>query len=161
MTRYLAYLVFTLLIVFGWKKDEDDKGAFHNPLLASQLRLSSDTLSLNENTFVLNTYVYRDFMPIAEENGNPMISGCILSDVNSIPFLFPVTMKKQYVINGELVWSVDFERTTETSDYSMEGVSWGGPKWGPHINVDLVCEFAYQGTTYRIIARDQEIERTD
>lgn len=116
---------------------------------------------VGENTFALNTYVYRDFMPIEEENGSPMISACMLADVDSLPFLSPVSMIKQYVINGDLVWSVDIERTTDTSDYAVEGVTWGGPKWGPHINVDLVCEFAYQATTCRIIARDQEIHRTD
>ena len=100
-------------------------------------------------------------MPIAEENGNPMISACLLADVDSLVFSSAVSMKKQYVINGDLVWGIDFERTTETSAYSIESVSSGGPKWGPEINVDVVCEFAYQGTTYRIIARNQEIHRTD
>lgn len=103
MKRYLAFLIIIPLIVFGCKKDKNDNDPMGNPLLASQLRLSPDTISLGENTLALNTYVYRDFMPIAEENGSPMISGCILADVDSIPFLYPISLKKQYVINGDLV----------------------------------------------------------
>lgn len=146
------------ITVFGCEKDKE---SLSNSLLASQLRLTKDTLVLDQNTFALNTYIYRDFMPIAEENGSPMISICLLLDIDSITFSHPLTMKRQYVINGDLVWGSDFERTIETSDFIAEGSNSGGPKWGPHINVDVVCEFVYQGTTYRIIARDQEIQRTD
>lgn len=162
MKRSLTLLIFLSLVIFSCKKDIDDSNFYKNVPLASELRLSSDTIMVGENTLALNTYVYRDFMPVAEEDGSPMISVCMLADIDSLFLLSQVSMKKQFVIHGDLVWSVDFERTTETSAYSMEGVSSGGPKWGPQINVDVVCEFSYNGKLYgRIIARDQKIHRTN
>lgn len=158
MQRSLSCFILVSLLIFGCKEDND---GFDNPLLASQLKLSKDTLLIGENTLALTTYVYRDFMPVAEEDGSAMLSACKIADVDSIPFSSPLSLKKQYVINGDLVWVTEIGEISTPSSFEQEGVSRGGPKWGPEINVDVVCEFSNQGTIYRIIARDQEIHRTD
>jgi len=160
INRFVLLLIILPTLLWSCEREDDDNFYQNAPTMAAELRLNSDTLWLGENTVTLNTYVYRDFMPIAEENGSPLISVCILADINNLPFLEPVVMLKQFVIYDDLVWSSEFEQITETTPFAYNGVSRGGPKWGPDISVDVVCEFSYQGALYRIIARDQVVHRT-
>lgn len=100
-------------------------------------------------------------MPIAEENGSEMICVNKLTEVDGIPILNTITLKKQYVIKGNEIWTADYSEINNNIDFILEGVVRDGPKWGPDIEVDVVCEFENSGMTHRIMAKSQLINKTE
>ncbi len=127
---------------------------------ALELRASPEKLLIGNNTLVLSTYLWRDFMPIAEENGSKMICINHLTEVDSIPILSTIKLKKQFVIKGNEIWKANYGEVNNYGTYKLEGVVRNGPKWGPDIEVDVVCEFENSGVTYRILAKSQLIDKT-
>jgi hypothetical protein len=131
-----------------------------NKDLAQELRESPETIALGNNRLVLTTYLWRDFMPIAEENGSPLACVNNLTDVDSNAISSAIHLKKQYVIHGNEIWEADYMNSTNETEFILQGFVNGGPKWGPDIQVDVVCEFEYLGNIYRILAKSQHIEAT-
>lgn len=153
-----------LAIVFGLSSCEKDKieGKLKNdPEFAQELRESPEIISIGNNRLVLKTYLWRDFMPMAEENGSKMMCVNKLTEVDSIPILSTIELKKQYVINGNEIWTAEYSEIRNNIDFILEGVVRDGPKWGPNVEVDIVCEFENSGTTHRILAKSQLINRTE
>lgn len=153
-----------MTIVFGLCSCEKDKieGKTKNDTeFAQELRESPETISIGNNTLVLTTYLWRDFMPISEENGSKMMCINKLTEVNNVPILSTIELKKQYVIKGNEVWTAEYNEIKNSTDFILEGIVRDGPKWGPNIEVDVVCEFENSGTTHRILARSQLINRTE
>lgn len=127
---------------------------------AAELRLSPENIAIGNNNLILATYLYRDFMPIAEENGSKMICINKLTEVDSIPILGTIILKKQYLIRDNEIWTADYIEIRKNTVFITEGVVRDGPKWGPNIEVDVVCEFENSGTIYRILAKSQLIKKT-
>lgn len=133
----------------------------NDPKLAEELRATPTNITIGNNSLILTTYLWRDFMPIAEENGSKMICVNKLTEINNSPILNTITFKRQYVINGNEIWIEDYSEIRKDVDHILEGIVRNGPKWGPNIKVDVVCEFENLGKIYRIIAKSQLINRTD
>lgn len=156
-------IVLTLVVgLSACKKEEEIEGKTKvDPKLAQELWSSAENLVIGNNTLVLSTYLWRDFMPSAEENGSSLICINKLTEVDSMPILNTISLKKQYVIKDNEIWTADYTEIKNDIDFILEGVVRDGPKWGPDIEVDVVCEFENSGTTYRILAKSQAITRAD
>jgi hypothetical protein len=82
------------------RKEEEIEGKTKvDPKLAQELRSSAEKLVIGNNTRVLSTYLWRDFMPGAAENGSSLICINKMSEVDSMPILNAISLKKQYVIS--------------------------------------------------------------
>jgi hypothetical protein len=145
---------------FSCKKEKVVGKIKTDPEFASELKSSPENIVIGNNTLVLATYLWRDFMPIAEENGSPMICINFLTEKDSLTITHSIDLKKQYVVNGNEVWTADYSEVKKSSDFIIEGLVREGPKWGPNINVDVICEFETSGSTYRVLAKSQEINKT-
>ena len=160
--KHLLFLILTLLIsLTSCKKESINYKIKTDPTLAEDLRSSPEILSIGNNNFILTTYLQRDFFPPTEENGRKM--NCInkLTEMDGKNIPNTLKLKKQYVINGSQIWIAKYNEIRENVNFIKEGLVRNGPKWGPHIEVDVVCEFENLGITYRIIAKSQIIGRTD
>jgi hypothetical protein len=160
--KSLKTVIALIIVAITTSCDKDPvlRDMYFDPLLAAELRLSQETIQTDANTLALQTYLWRDFMPISPADGKPLISINKLSDIDSAAVSSGIQMVKQHVINDDLVWTANYSEVSNADSLIWEGVSREGPKWGPDIMVDVVCEFVFQGTTYRIIARNQEIIAT-
>ncbi len=156
--KIVSLLLFIGLI--SCNKEKIDGKIKTDPQLEAELKSSPENIVLGNNEFVLTTYLSRDFMPIAEENGSPMMCLNTLTEKDSLTISHSIELKKQYVIKGNEIWTADYSEIKKPNDYTFEGFVREGPKWGPNINVDVVCEFEISGTTYRVLAKSQEINKT-
>ena len=132
-----------------------------DPEFASELNSSPEIITIGNNTFVLTTYLWRNFMPFAEEDGSSLTCINSLTEKDSLSIASTIELKKQYVIKGNEIWTAGYSEIRTPHDYIIEGVVREGPKWGPGINVYVVCEFESNGTVYRILAKSQEIKKTE
>jgi len=147
--------------LFSCKKEKIGGKIKNDPKLAQELRESPERITLDNNTFVLTSFLWRDFMPIAEKDGSKMMCINWLTDVDSVSISSSINLKKQYVIKDNEVWTAEYSETKNSNDYTIEGFVRNGPKWGPDIEVDVVCEFENLSQTYKILAKSQLILRTE
>jgi hypothetical protein len=159
--KKIILICFALTIVLSsCRKEKIDDTVKNDSKLADELRSSPETISIENNNLILTTYLWRDFMPVAEENGSKMICINNLTEIDSIPILNTITLKKQYIIKGNEVWTADYLEISKNFDFIINGIVREGPKWGPDFEVDVVCEFDNAGKTHRIIAKSQLINKT-
>jgi len=124
---------------------------------ADELKSSPTNIDINGSYLTLDAYVWRDFMPPTETDGDPMRSTVTLNLISGPEILSQVHLVRQYVIYGNEVWAADiFDLEIGTS--TLQGTSANGPKWGPDVTVDVVLEFTYDGKTYKILSPNQNIE---
>ena len=125
-----------------------------------------DTLIIGSNSFVLDAYLWRDFMPESPVDGKSMISinWLITTDLVNIPN--NISMVKQYVFYGDSIWVANYENEAPIPNlpkYKMERISRNGPKWGPKIYVDVISQI-YDSLTnkkYYIERKGVYVERTN
>ena len=160
MKLLLYGLIFTLAVAGSCDKQRVDPGIHTNAKLADALRSSDQRIKVGKNELTLTTYLWRDFMPMAGTDGSSLRCVDKLTDVNKSPISGEITLIQQHVIHGDTVWTAVYDETKNASDYILEGLVQEGPKWGPDIEVDVVCEFEYEGKPYRILARSQKIYKT-
>ncbi|MFN2429577.1 MAG: hypothetical protein ABR574_06155 [Cryomorphaceae bacterium] len=158
MSRLLVIIL--SLALLSCDKESHDGNVLSNPTLANQLRQSADTVYVNDNALVLTSYTYRDFMPIAEENGSDMRSSVKLTDVDSAAITGVIELKRNFVLNSNDIWIASYKNPNRNADYQVSATVTKGPKWGPDVSVDLVCEFEIYGVTYRLIDRNTNVEAT-
>jgi hypothetical protein len=124
-----------------------------------------ETLIIGSNTFVLDAYLWRDFMPVSPPDGKPMISINWLISTNLVKIPDNIDMVKQYVFYNDSVWVSTYENETRPDQpaHKIEKVSRNGPKWGPKINVDVVSQIHDSKTNkhYYIQRKKVFVERTD
>ena len=160
--KHLLLITLTIIVALSsCKKEETEDIIKPDPKFAQELRSSPETILMGSNYLMLKTYLWRDFMPIAEEDGSKLFCNSKLTDVDQVAISNSITLKKLYVINGDGIWKTNFSEIRNNNSFILEGVANGGPKWGPDIEVDVVCEFENAGTTYRILAKSQWINKTE
>lgn len=153
MEKVIPLIITVVIGLTGCKKE---KG------LIDELRSSPEEVSIGTNTLVLNTYLYRDFMPGIDGavNGSEMICSNQLVDVNNAALPSGITLKKQYLIRGEEIWVGAYAEQVANADV-IEGIVRNAPKWDTGTRIDVVCEFEASGEIFRVIARSQLIHRVE
>jgi len=125
-----------------------------------------EQIEIEGHMYILETYLWRDFMPIAPPNGNPLIALIRLTAIDSLPFPSSIDATKLWVINGGKIWETKFtdeERPQYPNrKHQLEKVARNGPKWGPGIYVDVVVRIIDgRRDFYLLRASNQYITRTD
>jgi len=134
------------------------------PISADALRAAPDTLSLVGYPSVIATDLYRDFMPTAPPEGNPLIAMITFSLVSASDFSGNVTGAYVWVVNGNEVWRAPLEMQ-DPIRYPHDQVVFlaqGGPKWGPGIQVNVILGLTIEGRGLQLVRLpDATIARTD
>jgi hypothetical protein len=153
-----TYLLVPTDILTGTRKPEDKT--------IKELLGAADTISIGATKVVLETYLWRDFMPISPPDGKPMRAVVTLVPLNAETIPAEVDMVKMWVISNQTVWSSGLEIVGEPDlsvpQPKIEKKASGGPKWGPGITVTVLVQIRDPNGDYHLIkADDQMIHRTD
>ena len=132
--------------------------------LTSELHNAPQQTTLAGVTLQLETYLWRDYQPIAPPDGEPLIAVLRVKSVDGASIPAALQADSTWIINGDLVWAtaVHEERPRGTDPRFVEVVARDGPKWGPGIAVDVVVRLR-DGAGHEVLlqARAQWINRTD
>ena len=170
---YLVILLLSILItsceIEGAYNEEgiyDREGVYENTQLIEKLNSEAvETLIIGGNSFVLEAYLWRDFMPVSSSDGNLLISINWLTDINSVKIPDNIRMLQQYVIYGGSIWIANYENEASPNQlvYRIEKVSRNGPQWGPKVYVDVISKVRDSKTDkiHYIKCKNAYIERTD
>ena len=129
--------------------------------LTKQLKSSPENVVINGNSYALYAYLWRDFMPVAEPNGSPLMCVINIMKPDGGSILHSTTsLSKIYVVYGHHIWISDDFDTHLFSDDNWEVVIRNGTKWGPNVVVDVICEFTNAGKSYQLISKSKTINAT-
>nr|WP_294858837.1 hypothetical protein [uncultured Fluviicola sp.] len=155
MTKSL--LIVTLIFVGLSSCRKDEKNSKSGSEFITILKNIPETVNLGNNIINLHVNLSRDFMPICEEDGRPLYCTVGLDNSQHLDLQEKIELKKIHVIyNGEL-WSKTLSKLYFGPGDMVRGFAENGPKWGPNVIVDVVCEFEYKGILRRISSKNQNI----
>lgn len=129
-------------------------GAFEN--VPTQVRVDGYDLTLE-------AHLWRDFQPISPPDGRPLVATLWVKTADGRAFPAGVTADRVSVVYGDLVWTAPARQENASWNPSVhEAIARDGPKWGPHVTVDVVVRLRGPGgSEFLIRAPDQRIGRTD
>ena len=164
--RYLEIIVAMLILSMqiSCKKPAD---VIEDPnLLKSLYADSQDTLIIENHRYILQTLLYRDFMPSVPESPSPPLTSLVfLVNLDSLSIPNNINILKLYVIKDQLIWistPVDGNQP-QNPNFKLNKLSNKGPAWDTGIQVDVVIEVVNNSNNnkYFLIAKDQYIGRLD
>ena len=169
MKNNLFFLLITgsWFILFGCEQEPSDEHHFINDSAATEwlFEESCDTIRIDSTNYILEAYLYRDFMPVSPPEGRPLVSLNCLVALDSAEIPLTINLVKQFVIYHDTIWIKHYEKDDyddKTRSYQLCRVSINGPLWEPGVLVDIVAEIynSKNDSTYYLRSLDQLIEKT-
>jgi hypothetical protein len=131
------------------------------PLPVAELQAAPTQLTVGTETIVLRPDLWRDFMPIAPPDGQPLVAVIRLRTGAGSAYGGSAEIDRVWVVNGSAVWTAqDIESRQGPAD-EYEVVARNGPKWGPGIDVDVVVRIRAAGVQSLLRMANVPIQRTD
>lgn len=128
------------------------------------LQAAPEKVEINGSEYTLETYLWRDFMPISPPDGKPLSAVIRIKDPGGTAISSKIDATRLWVVKGKEIWETEFtnEKRSGLGD-TLEKIGRAGPKWGPGINVDVVVKVVdlKSGKNYLLKAANQGIHRTD
>lgn len=128
------------------------------------LREAPTSVSVGEKILVLRTSLWRDFMPIAPPDGQPMAGVFSVETDDRSPFPPGVTIERAWVLNGSVAWAPELthDPLIDPGPWQRLMIGRNGPKWGPGITVEVIVEIGFADGSRRLLRQpDVVIQRTD
>jgi len=127
------------------------------------LRAAPEKIEINGTEYTLETYLWRDFMPICPPDGRPLVALVKVKAPGETAISSKIDATRLWVVKGKEIWETEFanEEGSAIGD-TLEKIGRDGPKWGPGITVDIVVKIIdlKSGKSYLLKASNQYIHRT-
>jgi hypothetical protein len=159
-------LIIALAALIGCEDDKVDSEPCppSSPAVTRPSLDSVDTLTVDNRTYILQSYLWRDFMPIAPPDGDPLRAIILLSRLDSLVVLEGVRLDHLWVVSSEGEWSTAFNEDGPgyVPPNHIGRIARCGPKWQPGISADVIVSMESEtGDTYYLAGRGVRIARTD
>jgi len=129
----------------------------------SELQTAPEAIVVSGSAFSLKAELWRDFMPVAPPNGQPL---AVIGQLCSLDKAVPpnLTIDRVWVVFGNETWTAAIDHVVEVTSTTCgaQFSAGGGPKWGPGVNVDVIVRVRESvGRSTLLRAANQPIGRTD
>jgi hypothetical protein len=151
-------LLLACILVSGCGADKPTK-----PTLPIDILLSApEQVEIEGRKYVLETSLWRDFMPICPPDGEPLIALIWVTATDSLEFPSSINADRLWVIKDHEVWETKFSNEARPKEpyrkHQLEKIARDGPKWGPRIQVEVVVRISEKNKgTYLLRASNQRI----
>ncbi len=130
-----------------------------------RLYAAPDRIYIQSRVLYLTTYMWRDFQPISPPSGRPLVGLVYITATDADPLPTTLSVDMVWIIYGNEIWKSGFSDEERPSDEAqpnqLVGVFRDGPKWGPHVMVDVVVRVTDgNGKSYLLRAPNQWIGMT-
>ncbi|HEX6629973.1 MAG TPA: hypothetical protein VF048_02735 [Gemmatimonadaceae bacterium] len=116
-------------------------------------------VSFGGQKLFLESYLWRDFMPVAPKEGRPLAAVLRLR-ARGEPVSRAVAVDSAWIIWGDRVWATA-PKADAQSGGDMELLARGGPHWPPGTEVEVVVRLRERNAYAFLRAAKQRIRRTD
>ena len=121
---------------------------------------ASGEIVIGDITYTLETYMWRDFMPISPPGGKPLIAIIWVHASGIDDFPVSTTIERLWIIDGTNILSTAATEEVRVDGNEFEMVFRDGPKWGPGIGFDVVVKLSINAQIYYLKAVNQTIFAT-
>ena len=106
----------------------------------AELKAAPDTVTLSGRRYVLQTFLWRDFMPPAPPEGQPLIASISIVEIDSEAIPDDLDAPFVWVVYKDSIWAtaVSCEQRPQSQPSILEKIARDGPKWGPDVEVDVI-----------------------
>lgn len=124
-----------------------------------------EQIEISGRKYVLESYLWRDFMPPSPPEGQPLM--VVVKIVGSDTLAFPTTLSANHlwiIKDKKEIWETEFTSENRSGEINkLEKSASGGPKWPIGIEVDVVVRIidVRNNKFYLLRASKQKITRTD
>ncbi len=152
-------VLMTVLVIMGCKFIKTKEGS----MSISNLLGSPEKITVDDRTYVLETYLWRDFMPVSPPDGQPLMAAIRIVATDSAAFPALLDADKMWVVKERKeVWETKFiGEQREGEPNKLEKFAQDGPKWGPGIEVDVVVRLVKDSKTFLLKATKVSITKTE
>lgn len=111
-------------------------------------------------TLYLESYLWRDYMPVAPPEGRPLSA---VFRIKAVGGTMPrgISADSAWVIFGDQVWATAPRLTHPPEAGEVEFLARDGPRWPTDSAVDVVLRVRSGGATMLVRSASQRIRRTD
>lgn len=154
----LSFAVIVTLIIIG-----SDLLIRSSEVPLVTLQSTPDHIYIENRKYQLETYLWRDFMPISPPDGQPLIAVVKIIPNDSLKFPSNLDADHLWVVNGKELWSTSFSSEKLPEDeYLLEKIARNGPKWATGVQVDVIVRLVHNHQkSFLLRAFNQTIERTE
>lgn len=128
-------------------------------LSADAMSLVTETIDIDGLQFVLEVHAWRDFMPICEPGGTPLMVICRIvskQDRKKLPRNRVIPDAIWVNHDGE-IWKSHLSDEDDEDDPDNYAITRSGPKWPTLDFVDVVARFAMPGTSETVYIKSSHI----
>ena len=129
-------------------------------LLAAPLSVTLDNQSVR-----LSTYISRNFMPIIEPTGAPMNTTAYIETTDGSVINSKIKSEVVYFVYNRKSWKADFsDESINEYMYNpsrLVKILRNGPKLDPNTYVDVIVNIKYNNHNYLLRAENQKVNRLD
>ncbi len=151
------------IVVLGCKVSEPSDSQI--PIEIEKLLSAPERIEIYGRNFVMQTYLWRDFMPGEHIEGSSLYAVIKVIATDTLEFPSSIDADKLWVIKDRKeVWETGFLKVSrEPHRNYLQKMAVNGPKWGPFIYVDVVVRIVdrEKNNVYFLKASNQWIHRTD
>jgi hypothetical protein len=160
MKKLITFALIIYILITGCKLFESSEPSIQDLIAAPE------QIEIDGREYILETYLWRDFMPVSPPDGQPLIALIWVTATDSLSFSSSIDASRLWVINGQLLWETEFSEEDRPDnpnrEHQLEKIARFGPKWGPDIQVEAIVRVIDgENNTYLLRAADQWIYRTD
>jgi len=147
----------------GCGLDEENSYSEFPSVPVEALQSAPEEIILVNQEYILETFLWRDFMPVSPPNGKPLIALIKVIEKNEVPIAADLDLAYLWIICGQEIWSTTFtDETPGSPDNELHRIARDGPEWGPGIQVDVIVGLMPGNGQMKLLrASDQLISRTD
>jgi hypothetical protein len=127
---------------------------------------AQDSVVIAQRTLTLETYLWRDFMPVSSKGGEGLRLVVKIKAHEGQNLPANLEADSVWVVHGNKIWSKELQVSGHLIPSEkltvLERKAEIGPKWGPGDSVTVVVKIMHgEGEHFLLKADDQQIHRTD
>ncbi|MEJ2252147.1 MAG: hypothetical protein P8Y70_11050 [Candidatus Lokiarchaeota archaeon] len=149
-------------LIFFWSSQRPSQPSKWGYYTEAGIYNATEDVKIGNIALSLETYIWRDFMPITPPDGKPLTVIIKIHAQNVSEFPTTLSIERIWIINKLSINSTLATNEFRIYNNTYEMVFRDGPKWGPGIKIDVVVKLKYYDLSfYYLKASNQTIYRTD
>jgi len=121
-----------------------------------ELLAAPEEITIEGRRLVLETFLWRDFMPGAGPSG--LLALIRVTAVDRKPFPSTVDADRLWIVYQDAVWEKELSESSFDFPHQLSKMARDGPRWGPSVYVDAIVRIVHvSGSKYLLRASHQHI----
>jgi hypothetical protein len=154
--KYISYIFLIFVLFAGCSSSNKTKNELSRDI--DDLKSAPLEITLENQTYYLDAYIWRDFMPSTDSSLNRGLMALInvrTADGAEIPA--SLTAGKVWILYKNDVWETKPVKSVFRAADILEVYASRGPEWDKGVNTDVVIEIKLNNKTKLLGIKNQEI----